>query len=557
MKSIFILLAILSFTVISCDSGLKFENPNDPNNTISQSGTSCTHDGAFNCKENAVLKCENNTWQKIEQCEEKQKCNSVKGICETVGESGDTTSEADTDDPDTDDPDTTPDSGNSQPDTDQDNDPVTTDNDTNTTPDNPDADDSDTEPTEESTIEPTDEPTDIVTPCIPYCDGKKCGSDGCGGTCGTCEFNQICSTDQTSCIIPPECSRLSGTPCHDSTNDLIWSNKAQSSMDWFSAVFYCEKLSDGGLKGWHLPTIDELRTLIQNCSNTETGGSCNKEGCLDNADDDTCWNNCGGCSSDSSGNHSKLGDIGSFWSKSSFYNNGEPAFFVNFLNGGLGYYSKTNDTSDIRCVRHDFTDNPCDPNPCKSVVNSTNECSTIGTTYSCGCKTGSEWNGSECVVDAENLTECSPTSAIPCIDTANNLIWSSATSISMFWQYAIDYCHNYSVSGLSGWRLPTISELRTLVQNCPATEMPNGTCGIREDETVCLSYNDCRDNSCDGCYSNDEYSKLGDTVGYFWSSSISSGGGATWALNFYHGEVALLTNEIHPDGFAKVRCVRN
>ncbi|MFA5047421.1 MAG: right-handed parallel beta-helix repeat-containing protein [Patescibacteria group bacterium] len=33
------------------------------------------------------------------------------------------------------------------------------------------------------------------TVCAPACSGKTCGSDGCGGTCGTCETNQTCDAN--------------------------------------------------------------------------------------------------------------------------------------------------------------------------------------------------------------------------------------------------------------------------------------------------------------------------------------------------------------------------
>ena len=28
--------------------------------------------------------------------------------------------------------------------------------------------------------------------CTPNCDGKKCGDDGCGGSCGKCDDGQVC-----------------------------------------------------------------------------------------------------------------------------------------------------------------------------------------------------------------------------------------------------------------------------------------------------------------------------------------------------------------------------
>ena len=39
------------------------------------------------------------------------------------------------------------------------------------------------------------------TICVPKCEGKVCGPDGCGGTCGDgCGEDKTCSTDQKSCV---------------------------------------------------------------------------------------------------------------------------------------------------------------------------------------------------------------------------------------------------------------------------------------------------------------------------------------------------------------------
>lgn len=84
---------------------------------------------------------------------------------------------------------------------------------------------------------------------------------------------QICSSenwvDKGECLCPE-----SNKFCH-SHDYLSWSDKAIEKMNWDDAIKYCEDL------GGRLPTIDELRTLIQNCPATETGGECGvTEGCL-------------------------------------------------------------------------------------------------------------------------------------------------------------------------------------------------------------------------------------------------------------------------------------
>ncbi|MCX4246131.1 hypothetical protein OEB96_36255 [Paraliomyxa miuraensis] len=36
--------------------------------------------------------------------------------------------------------------------------------------------------------------------CMPQCDGKVCGPDGCGGGCGGCDTNESCNQDGTACV---------------------------------------------------------------------------------------------------------------------------------------------------------------------------------------------------------------------------------------------------------------------------------------------------------------------------------------------------------------------
>ena len=127
---------------------------------------------------------------------------------------------------------------------------------------------------------------------------------------------------------------------------LQWSEESTKRMNWDKAVKYCENLNENGNNDWHLPTISELRTLIQNCPATETGGECGvTDSCLSW---DECLNSaCEGCDSDSSGKYSKLGDTDWFWSSSV---SGNP-WDVRFHSGNLGHSSKYN-TYSVRCVRN-------------------------------------------------------------------------------------------------------------------------------------------------------------------------------------------------------------
>lgn len=206
---------------------------------------------------------------------------------------------------------------------------------------------------------------------------------------------------------------------------------------------------------------------------------------------------------------------------------------------------------------------------CSSDQNSTGECSATSLTdFSCGCKTGSTWNESEskCMVDPANLPECSSTNATPCYDSTSHLTWSARASSPMTWSSAKSYCESYSEGGLSGWHLPTIDELKTLLianrvtSNCLVSETNN-----------CMASDGCW--SCSTCtqtgtqlssgtfcsdwgtsYSDGRYS--GDT-GWFWSSSIPSANlPNALGVDFDYGYVYYSTI-YHCDYNYDARCVRN
>jgi len=56
-------------------------------------------------------------------------------------------------------------------------------------------------------------------PCAPHCSGKECGTDGCGGTCGSCEPQHYCSSG--TCKAPTPVSGLAIEE-GDATLTLSW-----------------------------------------------------------------------------------------------------------------------------------------------------------------------------------------------------------------------------------------------------------------------------------------------------------------------------------------------
>jgi len=134
--------------------------------------------------------------------------------------------------------------------------------------------------------------------------------------------------------------------------------------------------------------------------------------------------------------------------------------------------------------------------------------------------------------------------------TIEGNMWSSLSSNEMFWEDAVDYCENLNECGHTDWRLPSISELRTLIQNCLKTQT-GGACQATDN---CLSYSHCYDNDCSGCdYDpSGKYSKLGDDT-WLWSSSLQSDySNYAWHVYFSHGGV----DNVNTDRYTSVRCVR-
>jgi len=59
--------------------------------------------------------------------------------------------------------------------------------------------------------------------CQPSCDGKKCGPDGCGGSCGTCPSGSHCSNQSGLCV-PCSCAgkQCGGDGCGNSCGQCGW-----------------------------------------------------------------------------------------------------------------------------------------------------------------------------------------------------------------------------------------------------------------------------------------------------------------------------------------------
>ncbi len=144
------------------------------------------------------------------------------------------------------------------------------------------------------------------------------------------------------------------------------------------------------------------------------------------------------------------------------------------------------------------------------------------------------------------------------VDEDAELIWQRvAAETRMTVEAALLYCEENKgeLPGL-GWRLPNVTELRSLVRGCPATET-DGVCGLTES---CTAFESCWSTDCwstcmlgdgpGGCY---RETALEGSCSAAWSmDGVDDQPGRYWYLNYrragLHHDIAEVESE--------VRCVR-
>lgn len=120
-----------------------------------------------------------------------------------------------------------------------------------------------------------------------------------------------------------------------------WSDLSSVDMTWDTAYNYCVGI------GGAMPTIDELRTLVQGCPVMETGGSC---GIVDvNASATPA--SCTSCTSATDGRYSVFGDSHGQWA----YSTPTPVkFWFSFTTAGFSSNNAYNhylNAAPLRCIR--------------------------------------------------------------------------------------------------------------------------------------------------------------------------------------------------------------
>ena len=153
-------------------------------------------------------------------------------------------------------------------------------------------------------------------------------------------------------------------PWTDPDTSLEWSN-AEIFRKWEDVEIFCKEMDEGGHTDWRVPDINELRTLVTNCSLTQIDGKC--EITLPFSGSESLSEECSGCNPDKSGIYSKLGDSYYFIS-SDYYEVSEGSWehkvfiYIDFLKGSIqpdlqpgaesSYYYSTQISPHCRCVRN-------------------------------------------------------------------------------------------------------------------------------------------------------------------------------------------------------------
>lgn len=189
----------------------------------------------------------------------------------------------------------------------------------------------------------TDDDDDDGCPTIPCTTNADCGGYLCANGCCT-DYTPTDDDDTTGDDDDDDND--------DDSGDDKWQNPPSSEyMDYYDALAYCSSLTHNGHSDWRLPTVGELRTLIQGCAGTVTGGPC---GATDSCTSTSCFNDsCMGCDAGCYLDSSLDGPCECYWTSSTASGKKDvnEAWFVCFQLAQIYYGHKNTSLSWVRCIR--------------------------------------------------------------------------------------------------------------------------------------------------------------------------------------------------------------
>ena len=233
----------------------------------------------------------------------------------------------------------------------------------------------------------------------------------------------------------------------DNDSGLMWQKQPVASVTWEKALSYCEEVSTADKFDWRLPNRNELASLIN----------------YEKAD---------GAISDFPGIAAK-----GFWSSTSSLT-GNEAWTVDFADGKIEATEKKN-ARYIICVRNDepcFGDecpNACGFNACKGMANSTGLCTANDYSFTCGCKSGFNWNHGKCLLATTRYTACT---GLP-----ENGVWNSVFGISQ----SLDGENWYPSEVGTFNKTPSSTECRFICATNYTWDAENNKCQPKSTVTQC------------------------------------------------------------------------
>ena len=141
-----------------------------------------------------------------------------------------------------------------------------------------------------------------VAPCVPNCIGKECGSNGCGGVCGSCPPGETCEAGICE-PIPSECGDITFEGCCDG-DTLFWCengqihsyNCAAGSCGWDGEDGYYNCGTSGGSdpSGQHPKDCGGCQPdcTEKECGDDGCGGACGFCGPLESCISGACVPDC-------------------------------------------------------------------------------------------------------------------------------------------------------------------------------------------------------------------------------------------------------------------------
>ena len=386
--------------------------------------------------------------------------------------------------------------------------------------------------------------------CCSSCHGKECGDDGCGGIC-KCEPGWQCDGDQ-HCFDP-----CAGKECGDdgyggSCGDCV--------------ALYGEQYVCADCMCVCQPACAEKECGDDACGGTcgtcPVGKSCQAGNCqLVVCGDGQCGQgenkcNCpgdctGGCAGCCAGTQCKAG--------TSNDDCGKDAAACAACSDGK---TCQNQVCTVKCG-----DGQCGPgeDKCNCPADCTGGCA--GCCSGTQCKAGTSIgecgkNGAVCANCSCKVCQngqCVSSMPLAWCDPTSDLTWQvTPTGGKMSPSNPKVHCAGLDLGGHTDWRLPTISELRSLLRGCPGT-VTGGACEVTDsclssscfDEGACFGCSG-GDGPADGCYWPGE---MAGTCSRYWSlSSLADFDYGGWSVMFNFGRINYYV-VVPLDSY--VRCVRD